>query len=109
MATAKEADGKFVKRFTVLLEQKAVTKHNSLHAPWEDLSMDFVLGLPRTQGGNDAVFAMVDSFSKMSQFISCRRIMDANHIAKLFLTKVVRLHGVSRSIASVRDNKFLAA
>jgi hypothetical protein len=70
--------------------------------------MDFVVGLPTTRKKNDSIFVVVDRFSKMVVFAACKTTINAYKVAELFFTEVVRHHGLSNSLVSDRDVKFMS-
>ena len=73
---------------------------------WEDVTIDFVGGLPRTVGHYDSVWVIVDRYTKSAHFLPVRSTYTMEQYAELYVREIVRLHGVPRSIVSDRDPIF---
>ncbi|WVZ90158.1 LOW QUALITY PROTEIN: hypothetical protein U9M48_036485 [Paspalum notatum var. saurae] len=71
---------------------------------WEDIHMDFIVGLPRTQKGYDSIWVIIDRLTKSAHFIPVKTIYHAKTYAELYIARIVSLHGVPRSITSDRGS-----
>ena len=95
---------------TVKIEhQKPRGTLQSLDIPvwkWEHVSMDFVTGLPKTRRKNETVWVIVDQLTKSTHFLTIRVNLPLRLLAELYVSEIVRLHGVPVSIVSDRDTRF---
>ncbi|KAK8623622.1 hypothetical protein V6N13_064989 [Hibiscus sabdariffa] len=72
---------------------------------WDRITMDFVTGLPLTPSKKDSVWVIVDRLTKSAHFIPVRTNYTVDKLAKLYISEIVRLHGVPLSIITDRDPK----
>lgn len=75
------------------------------HAIWEDVALDFIVGLPSSRGYT-VIFVVVDRLSKYSHFVPMRSNFSAYSVAEAFVQHIVRLHDIPKSIVSDRDKVF---
>ncbi|KAL0539843.1 hypothetical protein IC582_024064 [Cucumis melo] len=73
---------------------------------WENVSMDFITGLPRTLKGFTVIWVVVDRLTKSAHFVPGKSTYTASKWAQLYMSEIVRLHGVPVSIVSDRDARF---
>ncbi|GJZ46451.1 putative nucleotidyltransferase, ribonuclease H [Tanacetum coccineum] len=73
---------------------------------WDEISMDFVTGLPRTQRKHDAIWVVVDRLTKTAHFLPIRKDYPISRLAEMFQEEIVLLHGTPSAIVSDRDLRF---
>jgi hypothetical protein len=73
---------------------------------WEEIDMDFIVGLPRTPAGYDSIWVIVDRLTKVAHFIPVRTNYTGAKLAELYMTRIVCLHGVPKKIVSNRGSQF---
>ncbi|WVZ71093.1 LOW QUALITY PROTEIN: hypothetical protein U9M48_019717 [Paspalum notatum var. saurae] len=75
---------------------------------WEKITMDFIVGLPRSPKGNDSIWVIVDRLTKSAHFIPVKASYKASQLAELYIQNILKLHGVPLSIVSDRGPQFTA-
>jgi transposase InsO family protein len=75
---------------------------------WDDISMDFITGLPTTQKGHDSIWVIVDHLTKSAHFLPVNTSARALEYVDLYVKEIVKLHGVPKTIVSDRGPQFTA-
>ena len=68
--------------------------------------MDFITGFPRSQKGNNAIFVIIDRFSKVAHFLPVKETITASQLADLYVSRIVSLHRIPLEISSDRGSLF---
>lgn len=69
--------------------------------------MDFIVQLPKTNNGFDAIVVFVDQSSKMVHFAATTTVVTAAETARVLRHNVFRLHGIPRQLVSDRGPQFM--
>jgi hypothetical protein len=75
---------------------------------WEDISMDFIVGLPPTAYKVDSIWVIVDRLTKSAHFIPVQTRFTAKKYAEIYIARILCLHGVLKTIISDRGSQFVA-
>jgi hypothetical protein len=75
---------------------------------WDDISIDFIVGLLMTTHKFDSIWLMVERFTKLANFILVNTRYDAQKYAEIYVARVLGLHGVLKTIISNRGLQFVA-
>jgi hypothetical protein len=60
--------------------------------------MDFIVGFPLTARRHESIFIVIDTLTKSAHFIPVCMMYQAPDIARVFISEIVRLHGVPKRI-----------
>jgi len=111
----KKENAAFVARCDNCCRVKVVDMKVGLHQPlpipswkWEEVSMDFISGVPTFVKGYDSIWVIVDCLTMVDRFIPVRTDCHPHQYAELYFEYIVRQYGVPRTIISDRGPQFIA-
>jgi transposase InsO family protein len=73
---------------------------------WEEIAVDFIVGLLRTPSGYDSIWVIMDRLNKVAHFIPIKTTDSRPQLAELYMSSIVCLHGVPKEIVSDRGTQF---
>jgi hypothetical protein len=75
---------------------------------WEDICMDFIVGLPNTSRHHDSIWVIMDRLTKTAHFLPVHTTHKTEKYAKIYVDQIVRLHGIPKTIVFDRGALFVA-
>jgi hypothetical protein len=75
---------------------------------WEDISMDFIVGLPLIGRKFNSIWVIVGRLTKSAHFILVHTCYMAEKYVELYISRILCLYGVPKTIISDRDPQFVA-
>src|SRR3954470_8534988 len=73
---------------------------------WNKIEMDFFTGFPRSQKGHDAIFVVIDRFSKVAHFLHVKETIFSSQLTDLYVSRIMSLHGIPVEISSDQGSIF---
>jgi hypothetical protein len=73
---------------------------------WDEVGMDFITGLPRSNRGHDSIWVIVDRLTKDAHFLPVKTTGHGRKLADLYISQIISLHGVPKTIVSDRGPPF---
>ncbi|GKF92662.1 reverse transcriptase domain-containing protein, partial [Tanacetum coccineum] len=61
---------------------------------WDNITMDFVMKLPKSSQGYDTIWVIVDRLTKSAIFIPMKETNPLEKLARMYLKEVVTRHGI---------------
>jgi IS30 family transposase len=75
---------------------------------WDDISMDFIVGLPLTARNKDSIWVIVERLTKTAHFIVVHTTYSVQQYEEIYMEQIVLLHGIPKTITFDRGTQFLA-
>ena len=73
---------------------------------WDNISIDFVEGLPLTKRNHNSIWVIMDRLTKVGHFIPTRNDLSVEELGQIYIDQVFRYHGAPSEIVSDRGPQF---